>query len=300
MQTFETVIVEKSATVLQVANQVEQTPVSGADVLDYTRALLESIKAGTKLKEGRMSEVLEHIESKRISWQGNEMAASRGKLYGILTECYSIYLGMKDANLSKAQREAMAKELDLFLKKRMPSSKMQKSTHGMHKVVKAIFGDDRRRVSAYATGLCIALTAGPVDVRGNATPIPAAELSQWIKDFGGIEEVRRAANKNSGGITRQDRIDMAQNAISASPLMKFKPDSKNMLFGIDDRDKMLLLVVTYLPTGELEVNTVVRGDGPLKAALAAHYAANKDDMANAVVAAKATEQSAVAVVINNI
>lgn len=152
----------------------------------------------------------------------------------------------------------------------------------MNKVVKAVFGEDRRRVSAYAMALRAAFVAGP-DVQASTAHVPADQLAAWIESKGGVEEIR-LGGKNSGdsGLSEKDRAGIAQGAVAAgAPLMTFKPDVKTMPFSADDEDKMMVLLVTYLPTGDLEVRSVVRNDNAVRAALAAHYSDHKAEIASA-------------------
>ena len=101
------------------------------------------------------------------------------------------------------------------------------------------------------------------------------------------------------GISLAERVDVATTAVKSKPLMQFKPDTKQMEFSVDDVDKLMLLVVTYLPSGELEVNSVVKNESAVKAALAAHYAAHKNDMQKVTAAAKPAPQSAMSVALNS-
>ena len=214
--------------------------------------------------------LLETLEAERQKWEGTELAASHARLYGILTKCYAYYLAMKSATAPKAVRVQMATGLARFIT--MRGLRTLDKTHDMNKVVKAVFGEDRRRVSAYAMALRVALTAG-----AGGVPLPYAELSAWIAGMGGVEEIRQGSK--NGGMTAKDRAAVAETAVKDKPLMTFKPDTKVMLFGTDDADKMMVLVVTYRPTGDLEVNSVIKSGAVVKAALAAHYAANKEQMA---------------------
>jgi hypothetical protein len=258
---------------------------------EETLRLIDDLTKNSLITSGSVIQALELIEFERKNWEQNELAASHARLYSLLTKCYQFYLTMKSSKTAKSTRTQMASGLDSFIKAR--GFKTLADTHDMNRVVKAVFGEDRRRVSAYASALRVALTAGAYKA-----PIPAANLAIWIGTNGGVEEIRKAASKS--GLSTRERIDTAQAVVQSKPLMSFKPDTTCLRFDSDDADKMMVLVVTYRPTGELEVNSVIKNASVLNAALSAYYADNKDDMANAVIAAKAAEQSAVAVVLNNI
>lgn len=256
-----------------------------------TLRLITDLVQNSVVTNGRVVQILEDMERERKGWEQNELAASHARLYSLLTKCYQFYLTMKSDQTAKATRKQMASGLDSFIAER--GFKKLAETHDMNRVVKAVFGDDRRRVSAYASALRVALAAGEYK-----EPIPYANLAIWISTNGGIEEIRKAASKT--GVPTKERIETAKAAVQDKPLMTFKPDAATLRFDADDADKMMVLVVTYRPTGELEVNSVVKSASVLNAALAAHYADNKDDMATVVASAKPATQSAVSIAIDNI
>lgn len=219
---------------------------------------------------------LERLEQEREEWEGKELAASRARLYSLLTDCYEFYLTLK-TDKRAVVREQLGKGLAIFIETR--GYTFTPTTHDMTRVVKAVFGVDRRRVSAYSLALRAALDGGAKTADGKSTPVAAADLAQWLEDKGGVEEVR-LGSKNTG-LTVKERAEVAKVALKTNVLMSIKPDGKTMAFGTDDMDKTVLLVATYRPNGELEVSAVVKHDTAVRAALAAHYTVNKE----AVVAA---------------
>ena len=214
---------------------------------------------------------LERLEQEREEWEGNELAASRARLYSLLTDCYELYLTLKTDKRS-AVREQLREGLDQFIKQR--GYTFTATTHDMTRVVKAVFGVDRRRVSAYSLALRAALDGGVKTADGKSTPVAAADLAQWLEDKGGVEEVR-LGSKNTG-LTAKERAEVAKVALKTSVLISIKPDGKTMAFDTDDMDKTELLVATYRPNGVLEVSAVVKHDTAVRAALAAHFTVNKE------------------------
>jgi hypothetical protein len=251
----------------------------------------EMLRTGTTDSFAAIS-LLETMEAERQSWEGTELAASHARLYRILTNCYAYYLAMKSATATKGVRTQMAKGLERFIT--MRKLKTLDKTHDMNRVVKAVFGEDRRRVSAYAMALRVALTAGE-----GAAPVPAAELAEWITKKGGVEEIRQGSKSN--GMTDQERASVAKAAVQDKPLMTFKPDATVMAFTSNDADKMMVLVVTYRPTGDIEVNSVIKSGAVVRAALAAHYASHKEELADAQACEELSRPTAVsmALKVNN-
>jgi hypothetical protein len=109
-----------------------------------------------------------------------------------------------------------------------------------------------------------------------------------------VEEVRLGSKQ---GMTAKQRAEVAQVALRDAVLMRIKPDTRSMPFSTDDADRTVLVVATYRPTGELEVSAVVRNDAAVRAALAAHYSADKDAVTAAANKAAAVEAAPTAIAV---
>lgn len=219
---------------------------------------------------------LERLETERETWETKELAASRNRLYSLLTDCYSYYLSMKTDNRA-AVREQFKKGLETFITVRKYT--FTPTSHDINKIVKSVFGVERRRVSAYSLALRAALAGGAKDAQGKQQPVPAADLAAWLEQQGGVEEVRMGS-KNAG-MTVKERADVAKTALQSAVLMTLKADAKVMPFDTDDVDKMMVLVATYRPNGELDISAVVKNDTAVRAALAAYYSGNKEGVQQA-------------------
>lgn len=266
------------------ATQVAETTTNQAISAEMSAGLMAKVSEANKAIF-----ILERLEEERLKWEKNELAASRQRLYGMLTDCYEFYLTMKTDTRADV-REQMKKGLETFVQVR--GYIFQSTSHDMNKIVKSVFGLDRRRVSAYSLALRAALKAGGIDTDGKELALAKDELAGWIERNGGIEEIR-LGSKNQG-LSLQVRADTAKLAIQNKPLMTVKPDPKVLAFDTNDSDKMMLLVATYRPTGDLEISAVVKSDTAVRAALAAHYAVNKEEIAKAASSAsEPTQQSAI-------
>ena len=266
------------------ATQVAETTTNQAISAEMSAGLMAKVSEANKAIF-----ILERLEEERLKWEKNELAASRQRLYGMLTDCYEFYLTMKTDTRADV-REQMKKGLETFVQVR--GYIFQSTSHDMNKIVKSVFGLDRRRVSAYSLALRAALKAGGIDTDGKELALAKDELAGWIERNGGIQEIR-LGSKNQG-LSLQVRADTAKLAIQNKPLMTVKPDPKVLAFDTNDSDKMMLLVATYRPTGDLEISAVVKSDTAVRAALAAHYAVNKEEIAKAASSAsEPTQQSAI-------
>jgi type IV secretory pathway VirB10-like protein len=124
-------------------------------------------------------------------------------------------------------------------------------------LVKCVFGVDRRRVSAYSIALRAAL-------QKNTT---ADELAAFLEDNGGVEQLRLGGKK---ALSATERADIVKQAVINNSIGTFKFDA--LLTGADADwiDKQVVIVATYLPTGEFVANAVIKHESAVTAALAAH------------------------------
>lgn len=204
-------------------------------------------------------EQLKSMEVARISWETTELAQSNNRLYGILKQAYNFYLVMKQdsrESVRKAQLNAMEK----FIAER--GYTFTPSTHDMTRVVKCVFGVDRRRVSAYSIALRRALSEDKT----------ADELIDFLEDEGGVEQIRLGGKK---ALSVVERATLGKEVVADKVLGRIKLDKKAIKASVDWTDKQVVLVATYLPNGELDVNAVLRHDGAVNAVLAAVYSTEK-------------------------
>jgi hypothetical protein len=232
---------------------------------------------------------LKTLETARISWETTELAASNNRLYSILKQAYCFYLVMK-TDESKDVRKERTDALDKFIEERKYT--FMPSTHDMTRVVKCVFGVDRRRVSAYSIALREALRQ----------TIDADDLIMFIEENGGVEQIRMGGTKPLSATQRANRV---KTEVLNSNVGTFKVDATMSGANADWVDKQVIIVATYLPTGEFVANAVIKHDSAVNAALAAHYTnqqaalraqvkAEKDAEKQAAAAIKAAEDAAAA------
>jgi hypothetical protein len=99
---------------------------------------------------------LEAIAVAKTTWEATVYRTSNDQLYALLQRCYGLYTQM-------CRSTDTAKQLVDDVDKYLAEKGFRKSTksHLLTKIVKAVFGVDRRRVSAYS-----------VDRRAIRTPFP--------------------------------------------------------------------------------------------------------------------------------
>ena len=233
----------------------------------------------TPAVQASSAEQLKSLETARISWETVELAQSNNRLYSILQQAYSFYLVMKQDQSKDVRKEKQA-ALDAFIEEHGYTNSFGATTHDMTRVVKCVFGVDRRRVSAYSIALREALRQ----------EVSASDLIAFMQENGGVEQIRMGGTKP---LSATKRAELVKAEISEAVISTVKFDAALVKANADWVDKQVVFVATYLPTGEFEVNAVVRHDGAVNTALAAYYTlaqAKKREQLNAL--KKAEEEAA--------
>jgi hypothetical protein len=222
-----------------------------------------SIKVGTnaKVTVGKKSDSttplqrLQSMETATRNWEANELAASNKRLYSILTDAYSFYQTLKGDPI-KETRLQYATDLEEFIAQR--KYLFAPTSHDMTRVVKCVFGADRRRVSAYSIALREALRQD----------VTAKDLADFIEQNGGVEQIRLGGTKPLSAKVRAGKV---KDEVLGAELGTIKFDARLVGVDADWADKQVVIVATYLPTGEFKANAVIRHDSAVNAALAAYY-----------------------------
>lgn len=233
----------------------------------------------TPAVQANSAQQLKSLETARISWETVELAQSNNRLYSILQQAYSFYLVMKQDESKDVRKEKQA-ALDAFIEEHGYTNSFGATTHDMTRVVKCVFGVNRRRVSAYSIALREALRQD----------VGASDLITFLQENGGVEQIRMGGTKP---LSATKRAELVKAEVSEAVISTVKFDATAVKANADWVDKQVVFVATYLPTGEFEVNAVVRHDGAVNTALAAYYTlaqAKKREELNAL--KKAEEEAA--------
>ena len=206
--------------------------------------------------------VRDHIQqliAERQSWQDNAYQASNEQLYVLLQKCFATYKAMcADTPESKLLRSALTDYINLS------GMKFNSGTHTMVKIIKCVFGADRRRVSAYGIVLRRALSEG----------VCVIDIPAYIRDNGGVEEIRLAKAPNA--MTAKQKAAAAAEAVHAESMGVFTNAALSAKLDAGNIGKAVVLVGTWQSDGSVIVRAVVQNDTAVNAALASYYSANKD------------------------
>lgn len=240
--------------------------ISGAELTNSTPA--NDVKNDTATMIAQASEGLrnhfEQLAVEREAWENTVYRTSNDQLYALLQKCFQTYQAMTG---TEDEASALRKGLNDYINTK--GYKFNTGTHTLVKIVKCVFGADRRRVSAYGIVLRTAL----------AKKISAVDLPQFIRAQGGVEEIRLAKAPNA--MTAKQKAAKAAEAVQTENMGVFASEYLGTKLDAGNIGKSVVLIGTWQADGSVIVRSVVENDSAVNAALACHYSANKSEVKEA-------------------
>lgn len=204
---------------------------------------------------------IEQLVHEREAWENTAYRASNDVLYALLQRCYALYKRMEGTSIEAVVlRDSLANYINLR------GIKCTRSSHTIVKIVKCVFGDDRRRASAYGIVLRAAL----------AEKLRQEDLPSFIRSRGGVEEIRLA--KSTNAMTPKQKAVAAADAVQATSMGVFESQGLATAFDAGKIGTAVVLIGTWQPEGGVVVHSVVQSDTVVNAALASYYSANRTTM----------------------
>lgn len=255
-------------------NTVADAIVAATDVGLIPAAAAADAIADAEWKEPAITSARSAIEGlikDEQEWFHGVHKAANSRLYVLLQRVYHLYLLMSS---DKVFNGHLVKELAKQAKAR--NLIINPKSHTLKQIVQVVFGADRRRSSAYCLALRVALSE----------KIKAKDIPQFLRDAGGVEEVRRSKCAKP----RVDKAGIAKSNVTKTILASVtEPEIVKQL----DTAKLghqVVLIATQGLNGSLEINSVVNTESAVKSALVAIY--NAQSTAWATVAADEAQASA--------
>ena len=241
----------------------EAAPVATNQVAANQTVAKTAIENTTPVKSNQTTYgAIEQLATERKAWQEGAFRTSNDQLYGILKNCLKLYNDMcGDKDAAKLLRETLAKYIS------ENKIAVKDSAHTMTKIVRCVFGNDRRRVSAYSIVLRAALVAD----------ISVDDLPEYIRSNGGVEEVRLAKSPNY--VSPKAKAQVATNWLSDVNLAVVKSDALSIKLDGANVGSQHVLIVTQQADGTLIANAFVSSQSVITSALASVYSANKSQKA---------------------
>jgi hypothetical protein len=198
-------------------------------------------------KEMVVTSVIEKLDSlfaKRKDWQP-EYDSARATLYILMADCLTIYMEIKG---TRAEKEVLA-QIKACLAKRGYQEK--RGTKIINLIVRYVFNCERRRLSDYSRVLSVAISSG----------ITAEGFVEWVKSFGGMEEVTRQKGKTTETLQKQAKLESHVSVVNemlgqalTEPLAIVP---KTGLTTLTTGDEWTLLIGKTLGNGETQVLSIV-------------------------------------------
>lgn len=134
---------------------------------------------------------LDGLIKRRIQWEATDYKKSNDSLYLLLGDTSGIYK-TRFVDASKSDQKTLRMELVTRLK--ADGIKVQTNTTTLTMLTRFVFGSDRKRAHGYATVL-LAAAQEKIDPKN---------LPNWIKEQGGVEEIKRNMIKSEEALKRQE------------------------------------------------------------------------------------------------
>ena len=222
--------------------------------------------------ERAIATVMDRLVAERETWEAAEFATSNERLYGLLATCYTLNNTMVGSDATaKSLRKGLAAYIE---QKKYP---FKDSTPLIAKIVRCVFGVDRRRVNVYAAALRIA----------REQKIGVMELPRWLKAQGGVEEVKRAPNAAKKSKSLQERVKEGSFILSEPSLGKVHTDALNAQFSTENLGEGVVLLATRDDDGGFSIRRLIQTESVVKAAIAACAQLNASDKKRKEVEAEA-------------
>lgn len=202
---------------------------------------------------------IEQLVIEREVWESTVYRTSNDMLYGLLQKCYALYKRMEGMS---AEAVTLRENLTSYIN--IKGIKCVKSSHTIVKIVKCVFGDDRRRASAYGIVLRAALSK----------QIAVEAVPDFIRSQGGVEEIRLAKSPNA--MSPKQKAAVAADAVKAESMGVFASKGLGEVFDAGKTESAVVLIGTWQADGSVIVRSVVQSDTAVNAALASYYSSNKD------------------------
>ncbi len=201
------------------------------------------------------TEMLSSLVVEHDNWRDNAYKASNEQLYEMLFKCYSLYNSMTgNDDTAKAMRLAV---------KDFATSKgyvFKESTHTITKIVKCVFGVDRRRTSTYSLVLRAALKE---NTKNN-------ELISFIRNRGGVEEIRLGSTGK--GLTTKQKALVAATTVAVNNLGTASGQALAEMLDSGKIGENKVFIGAWQADGTVVLRAAIESESVLNAALAKHYA----------------------------
>jgi hypothetical protein len=241
--------------VTSVGSTTSSSTVVENDTFSLSGATVTSQATGTVVKSSKSAAaVINDLIAEKDAWFTNAYKTSNDQLYALLAKCYGFYEQLKTGDDAAKLR----KELDAYISEM--NYMFSAGSHTLTKMVKCVFGGDRRRVSAYSIVLRTAL----------ANQLKVADIADFIRESGGVEEVRLAKSPNA--MSAKQKAEAGADSLTSKTIVNVTAPAFSEKLDAGNIGKPVVLLGTWNADGSISVHSFTNSAGAVNAALVAHFA----------------------------
>lgn len=223
-----------------------------------------AVTAVTPSAHQQIADTLAYIASQREQWEAGVYRKSNDELYAILQNCYAVDYAIADAKAGAAEMRRAITDYAVRL-----GFSFKEGTPVMNRIVRCVFGNiQRSRISTYSLVLREAKQQN----------ISIDSIPQFIEQAGGVQEIR--LSKSATYTSPKQKAEIARTTAFADSIAIAKSGALSKLADSNFANTACVLLATQLPDGTFSINSVVRSEGAIKAALVSHYTQRKDVIVN--------------------
>jgi hypothetical protein len=225
----------------------------------------------------QVSDTLAFIASQREQWETGAYRRSNEELYSILQNCYAVDYAISTAEVGVADMRKAITDYAAHL-----GFSFKEGTPVINRIVRCVFGNvQRSRISTYSLVLREAKKQN----------VAIENIPQFIEQAGGVQEIR--LSKSATYTSPKEKAELARSTAFTESLAVAKSSNLSKLADSALANTRCVLLATQLPDGSFAINSVVRSEGAIKAALVSHYTQNKSVLRDAASKQEAANDSQV-------
>ena len=199
--------------------------------------------------------------SERKNWETTLLRKSNDALYQILAQCYELYENMRGSENAIQRKNALLAICD------ENNYRFTSSTPLITKIVKCVFGVERRRVSAYSLVLRQAMKQ----------KISTEGLAKWIEEMGGVEQVRLSKSPNAKTAKQKAELGKAA-AENSSALATATSEALSKVLNVEKAGEQCVLLAVQNADGSFSIQAIIDNQAATNAALAAYFIQSKKEI----------------------
>jgi hypothetical protein len=213
-----------------------------------------------KAPNDQARQIIETLRERRDTWTNGSLRAANEELYKLLSDCFGFYeLLIEQTNRGEALRDNFSRYL------KTSGLRFDGATHTLVKIARVVFDTDPKRASAY----------GLVMRRAQQDGCTSGTLATYIRDNGGIEQIRLSKGGNAQRPSQEERGNQAYEEIKSTVLARVNTEALAQACDQGKAGEKVVLVATQEAGGKFVIHGLVTANSVVNAAFAAMASVDK-------------------------